>query len=113
MKKIVILPRVRSPPTMGISFVYSVLVMNASRQVRMYHSHDAAGNIYSVDFDKGFSGNALPARSTIDDELSTLVGVTITSSPIAGRAMILDSANPTGDDSDHATSTRANILIYS
>jgi len=54
--------------------------------------------------------NAFPAGTVIDDEYE---GVAISATGGSGDAMIFDSANPTGGDSDLASSTLGGVLIIS
>ncbi|MGK7941648.1 MAG: SdrD B-like domain-containing protein, partial [Crocosphaera sp.] len=63
-----------------------------------------------IDFETDGAGNALPAGTIIDDEYQNL-GVTISATKFG--AMIFDSANPTGGDTDLATDSEGNILIIS
>ncbi|NEQ41559.1 MAG: hypothetical protein F6K40_37345, partial [Okeania sp. SIO3I5] len=63
-----------------------------------------------IDFETDGEGNDLAAGTIIDDEYQNL-GVTISATEFG--AMIFDSANPTGGDSDLATDTEGNILIIS
>ena len=59
-----------------------------------------------IDFE-GFA-----AGTVIDDEYANL-GVTISATGGSNQAMIFDSANPTGGDTDLATANEGNILIIS
>ena len=54
--------------------------------------------------------NAFAAGTVIDDEYE---GVTVSAIGGAGKAMIFDSANPTGDDDDLASDTLKGLLIIS
>ena len=56
--------------------------------------------------------NAFSAGTIIDDEYADL-GVTVSASGGSGDAMIFDSANPTGGDSDLASDTLEGLLIVS
>jgi len=63
-----------------------------------------------IDFETDGEGNPLAAGTVIDDEYQNL-GVTISATQFG--AMIFDSANVTGGDTDLATDTEGNILIIS
>ncbi len=69
-----------------------------------------------IDFDRGLSGNALPAGTIVSDQWA-LWGVHVTTDDPANHpAMIFDSAHPTGGDDDLASPagmTLGNILIIS
>ncbi|MFG6500347.1 MULTISPECIES: Hint domain-containing protein [unclassified Sulfitobacter] len=56
--------------------------------------------------------NAFSAGTIIDDEYADL-GVTVSASGGSGDAMIFDSSNPTGGDSDLASDTLEGLLIVS
>ena len=56
--------------------------------------------------------NAFTAGTVIDDEYAAL-GVTVSATGGAGKAMIFDSANPTGGDDDLASDTLEGLLIVS
>ena len=56
--------------------------------------------------------NAFSAGTIIDDEYADL-GVTVSASGGSGDAMIFDSSNPTGSDSDLASDTLEGLLIVS
>ncbi|MFD2739397.1 Hint domain-containing protein [Sulfitobacter aestuarii] len=62
--------------------------------------------IKTIDF------NDLAAGTVVDDEYRS-EGVTISASGGSGRAMIFDSANPTGGDRDLASDTLGGLLIIS
>ncbi|MEL6522481.1 MAG: SdrD B-like domain-containing protein [Pseudomonadota bacterium] len=67
-------------------------------------------NAVSIDF------NALARGTVVDDEFD---GVTVTAlrnhrgEQYEGQAMVFDSSNPTGGDTDLATTTQGNVLIVS
>ena len=65
-----------------------------------------------IDFETDAEGNPLDAGTVIDTEYSAL-GLTISATGGSNQAMIFDSANPTGGDSDLATDSEGNILIIS
>lgn len=72
-----------------------------------------------IDFETDGEGNALFAGDVIDDEFFNEFGLTISTADVSSRkggpnpAMIFDSNNPTGGDSDLATDGQNNILIIS
>ena len=63
--------------------------------------------IRTIDF------NALPSGTIIDDDYADGFGVRISALGGAGRAMLFDSGNPTGDDTDLASATLGGLLIVS
>ena len=57
--------------------------------------------------------NAFAAGTVIDDEYATTEGVTVSATGGSGQAMLFDTNNPTGGDTDLASDTLDGVLIIS
>ncbi|MCP3961578.1 MAG: hypothetical protein GY719_27365, partial [bacterium] len=66
-----------------------------------------------VDFETRAGGQPLYAGDIIDGDAGAIEGMTVTTNDPAHKAMIFDSGNPTGGDTDLGTSNEDLILIIS
>ncbi|MEL6927253.1 MAG: hypothetical protein AAFO95_01305, partial [Cyanobacteria bacterium J06600_6] len=68
---------------------------------------------YTVDFETSAGGDKLMAGTTVINQYDSLAGLTVSTPRDEFGAMIFDSSNPTGGDSDLGTDDLGNVLIIS
>ena len=67
----------------------------------------------TINFDRDSEGLALQRGEVVTNQFSSIGAHVTTNDPVNHPAMIFDSANPTGGDSDLGTANQGNVLIIS